>query len=68
MVELVEEHEDIEEIIGQKEDDFGIWKRAEIFSRQNTDIADLRFGLNRGRPTTVIPKAVKPSNKKGVKT
>ncbi len=29
---------------------------------------DLRYGMNRGRPTTVIPKTVKPSHKKGVKT
>ena len=30
--------------------------------------SDLRYGANRGRPSTVIPKAVKPSHKKGVKT
>lgn len=30
--------------------------------------ADLRSGLNKGHPTTTIPKAVRPSNKKGVKT
>lgn len=29
---------------------------------------DLRYGMNKGRPTTVIPKTVRPSNKKGVKT
>jgi large subunit ribosomal protein L36e len=32
------------------------------------DPADLRFGMNRGRPSTVIPKTVKPSHKKGKKT
>jgi len=31
-------------------------------------ILDSRSGLNRGHPTTVIPKAVRPSHKKGVKT
>jgi hypothetical protein len=31
-------------------------------------ITDSRSGLNRGHPTTVIPKAVRPSHKKGVKT
>ncbi|WOO76732.1 60S ribosomal protein L36 [Vanrija pseudolonga] len=30
--------------------------------------SNLRYGLNKGHPTTVIPKTVKPSNKKGVKT
>ncbi|KAK1927296.1 ribosomal protein L36e [Papiliotrema laurentii] len=30
--------------------------------------SNLRSGLNRGHPTTVIPRAVKPSHKKGVKT
>lgn len=35
---------------------------------QLTQIPDLRYGLNKGHPTTVIPKAVRPSNKKGVKT
>lgn len=29
---------------------------------------DLRYGMNKGRPTTVIPKTARPSNKKGVKT
>lgn len=42
---------------------------AKNFPRQRpTDIPDLRFGLNKGHPTTTIPKAVRPSNKKGVKT
>lgn len=27
---------------------------------------DLRYGLNKGHPTTPIPKAVKPSHRKGV--
>ncbi|GFZ50807.1 60S ribosomal protein L36 [Saitozyma sp. JCM 24511] len=30
--------------------------------------SNLRFGMNRGRPSTVIPKTVKPSHKKGKKT
>ncbi|BEJ14026.1 hypothetical protein CspHIS471_0312000 [Cutaneotrichosporon sp. HIS471] len=30
--------------------------------------SNLRIGLNKGYPTTVIPKAVKPSHKKGIKT
>ncbi|KAK4684191.1 large subunit ribosomal protein L36e, partial [Tremellales sp. Uapishka_1] len=30
--------------------------------------SNLRFGRNKGRPTTVIPRAVKPSHKKGIKT
>ncbi|KGB76267.1 50S small subunit ribosomal protein L36e [Cryptococcus deuterogattii 99/473] len=30
--------------------------------------SNLRYGMNKGRPTTVIPKTVRPSNKKGVKT
>ena len=30
--------------------------------------SDSRSGLNRGHPTTVIPKAVRPSHKKGVKS
>jgi large subunit ribosomal protein L36e len=29
---------------------------------------NLRTGLNKGFPTTVIPKTVKPSHKKGIKT
>ncbi|ORX38328.1 putative structural constituent of ribosome [Kockovaella imperatae] len=30
--------------------------------------SNLRYGLNKGHPTTVIPKTVKPSHKKGKKT
>lgn len=30
--------------------------------------SNLRVGLNKGFPTTPIPKAVKPSHKKGIKT
>ncbi|POY70040.1 hypothetical protein BMF94_6977 [Rhodotorula taiwanensis] len=30
-----------------------------------TTRTNLPWGLNRGHPTTVIPKAVKPSNRKG---
>ncbi|EIW68464.1 hypothetical protein TREMEDRAFT_44795 [Tremella mesenterica DSM 1558] len=30
--------------------------------------SNLRVGANKGRPTTVIPKAEKPSHKKGVKS
>lgn len=30
--------------------------------------SNLRYGMNKGRPTTVIPKTARPSNKKGVKT
>lgn len=28
----------------------------------------MRYGLNSGRPTTVIPRAAKPSNTKGKQT
>lgn len=31
-------------------------------------VLDLRYGMNKGRPTTVIPKTARPSNKKGLKT
>ncbi|ORY35710.1 putative structural constituent of ribosome [Naematelia encephala] len=30
--------------------------------------SNIRNGANKGHPTTVIPKKVRPSNKKGVKT
>lgn len=30
--------------------------------------SNLRFGANKGRPTTVIPKTVKPSHKKGTRS
>ncbi|EAL19448.1 hypothetical protein CNBG3950 [Cryptococcus deneoformans B-3501A] len=30
--------------------------------------SNLRYGMNKGRPTTVIPKTARPSNKKGLKT
>nr|ODN86167.1 50S small subunit ribosomal protein L36e [Cryptococcus depauperatus CBS 7841] len=33
-----------------------------------TQRSNLRYGLNKGRPTTAIPKTTRPSNKKGVKT
>ena len=39
-----------------------------FFRHRQTDPTDLRFGLNKGHPTTTIPKAVRISNKKGVKT
>ncbi|KAK8854639.1 hypothetical protein IAR55_003378 [Kwoniella newhampshirensis] len=30
--------------------------------------SNLRYGMNKGRPTSVIPKTIKPSHKKGIKT
>jgi large subunit ribosomal protein L36e len=42
------------------------WKRQLTADpRPLDDPSDLPWGLNRGHPTTVIPKAVKPSNRKG---
>ena len=35
---------------------------------RTTLIVDLRYGQNKGRPSTVIPRAVRPANKKGIKT
>ena len=29
---------------------------------------DLRYGLNKGHPTTPIPKVVKPSHRKGIQS
>jgi large subunit ribosomal protein L36e len=31
-------------------------------------IIDLRYGPNKGHPTTAIPKAVRPSQRKGVQS
>lgn len=39
---------------------------SETATSQLPYFLDLRYGLNKGHPTTPIPKAVKPSNRKGV--
>jgi hypothetical protein len=31
-------------------------------------IADLRYGMNKGHPTTAIAKAAKPSHRKGIQS
>lgn len=43
-------------------------RRAYTATRAKADNPDLRYGQNKGRPTTVIPKTVRPSHKKGIKT
>lgn len=64
--------EDVENQDGLEARITGVWDSLEgINAGRSSCMAnstDLRFGLNRGRPSTVIPKTVRPSHKKGVKT
>ena len=47
-------------------------RTSEYFVRENdcsnNDYVDLRFGLNHGHPTTPIPKAARPSQRKGLQS